>query len=141
MIDNFNHTQSQPFYNSINLSDAQWNVENEKAKSLQSIIERVFADNPTIQISGWLMLRYLENKLGKRVNLNSVRRSITNLKKEGKIYKTTIMRTGEEGQPEHLYSLTSINENSKSTQLPGKTITDYSHILCGGTLKQKELFE
>ena len=137
MIDNFNHTEAQPFYNTISLSEIQWNIENEKSKGLQKVIETVFTENPKAEISGWLMKNYLEAKLNKRVNLNSVRRSISNLKNEGKLFKTPKMRMGEEGQPEHLYALNSPeNAPEPETILPGKSILDFSK-----TLTQNKLFE
>jgi hypothetical protein len=44
--------------------------------------------------------------LGKKVNINSVRRSISNLKNENILIKTDKMIMGDEGKNEHLYKLT-----------------------------------
>lgn len=104
MIDNFNHTQTQPFFNTIFLSDAEWAEENAKATGMQKIIDRIFDLNPGMETTGWLMKRFLEAKIGKYVNLNSTRRCLSNLKKEGKLFKNGNTRIGEEGQPECFYS-------------------------------------
>lgn len=102
-MDNFNNNQQQPFYNSIQLTDIEWKGENEKALALQNIIKNIFTANPGKQISPWQMRDFLEGLTGSRTNINSVRRSITNLKNEKFLIKTTNMRLGNEGKNEHFY--------------------------------------
>lgn len=104
MIDNFNHTESQPFYNTIQLSDADWKLENDKAKSLQNIIWQIFENNSGLEISGWQLRDYLEGRMGTKVNINSVRRCLSNLKNDFKLHKTGKMRIGNEGKQEHFYA-------------------------------------
>ena len=102
-MDNFNHTQEQPFYNTIQLTEIQWKDENEKAMALQNVIKNVFTGNPGKQISPWQMKAFLEGLTSRKTNINSVRRSISNLKNEAFLIKTCNMRMGEEGKNEHYY--------------------------------------
>src|SRR5690348_5069740 len=104
MIDNFNHTEAQPFFNTVFLSDSQWAVENEKATGMQKIIDMVFDLNPGLEITGRLMKSFLEQKTGKYININSTLRCLSNLKKEGRLFKTGLTRIGEEGSPECFYA-------------------------------------
>lgn len=104
-MDNFNHTESQPFYNTLEFSEEQWQDENKKALFLQKIIERLYLANPTAFLSPWQVRDFLSSKMGKELNINSVRRSITNLKNELKLIKTRKMRMGNAGQTEHHYIL------------------------------------
>jgi hypothetical protein len=120
MIDNFSNTQSQPFYNTVFLSDSDWAIENEKATGLQKIIETVFDLNPKLETTGWLMKRFLEAKMGKYVNINSTRRCLSNLSKEKKLHKTGKTRIGEESKPECFYSRQQPENENKP--LPGEPI-------------------
>jgi len=106
-MDNFNHTESQPFYNSIQLSESQWQDENKKALALQVTIYHLFLSNPVSEFSGWLIFHILREKTGKKVNLNSIRRAQTNLLSDGMLIKTTKMRMGDENKQEHIYVLNS----------------------------------
>lgn len=103
-MDNFNHIQSQPWYNNLNFSEADWRIENDKALALQKIIENVFEGNPNLEISGWQLRDYLAAKMGKKVNINSVRRTLSNLKNDFRLFKTEKMVIGNEGRPEFLYA-------------------------------------
>lgn len=102
------------FYNTIDLNPAQLAIESEKALGLQTMIQNVFTANPTQEISGFQMKHYLEGKLFKKVNINSVRRSMSNLKNDKVIIKTVKMRIGDEGKPEHLYMLREGNEDKEN---------------------------
>lgn len=103
----------KPFYNTINLTPTQLAVENAKASGLQAVIEVLFKVNPLKEYSGWQMKHLLEKYLDKKVNINSVRRSITNLKNEEILTKTETMVMGDEGKNEHLYRLTWISDYIK----------------------------
>ena len=104
-MDNFNHIQSQPFYNTIQLSEIEWTDENNKAIALQDTIEKIFRLVPDKKITPWQMQEYLSEASKRKVNINSVRRSISNLKNDMVLLKTTIMRMGPEGKNEHYYVL------------------------------------
>jgi len=107
-MENFNHSESQPFYNTIALNEIQWADENEKAEALQKQVQRLYEANPGVKITPYMVLRHLEKILNRRLNLNSVRRSITNLKNDMVIDKYPghlEMKIGEEGKPEHYYFL------------------------------------
>lgn len=104
---------TKPFYNTIDLSPNELKVENAKSKGLQDTIEVLFKTNPLKEYSGWQMKHLLEIYLEKKININSVRRSITNLKNEGVLSKTDKMVMGDEGKNEHLYRLTWISEQLK----------------------------
>lgn len=104
MIDNFNKTEAQAWHNSTFLSDEEWAEENAKATGMQKIIFRIFELNPGFQTTGWLLKRFLEAKTGKYVNINSTRRCLSNLKKEMRLFKTGLKRTGEEGKEECFYA-------------------------------------
>lgn len=103
------------FYNTINLDQNELKVESAKAKGLQDTIEVLFKTNPLKEYSGWQMKHLLENYLEKKININSVRRSITNLKNENVLTKTDKMVKGDEGKNEHLYRLTWISDFIKPT--------------------------
>jgi hypothetical protein len=99
---------TKPFYNTINLTTNELKVENAKAKGLENTIEVVFKTSHKLEFSGWQMKHFLEKMLyNQKVNLNSVRRSMTNLKNKGVLTKTEILVMGDEGKNEHLYKLTS----------------------------------
>jgi hypothetical protein len=144
-MDNFNHTESQPFYNTINLTPEQWKEENEKAAGLQAKIEVIYKANPAKKFSSWQMQELLTGLLGKKVNINSVRRSITNLKNDGVLLKTDTMRTGQEGKNEHLYALksaTSMPSDSIAYKKGQETAADIAKklIVPHGNAKQGEIF-
>lgn len=109
-MDNFNHTEEQPFFNSIELNEIEWQAENIIAMKLQALIKKVYQANLGIKISPYQMQDYLMGKLSKKININSVRRSITNLKNEGSLTMLKppnhLLRIGKEGRPEHYYMLT-----------------------------------
>jgi len=120
MINNFNKVASQPFYNTIGLTEKQWKKQNLKAAGLQQIVFLFFKQNWRRHITGWQMWAMLKKALKKNINLLSVRRSLTNLKNEGKIQMLQKLRIGEAGQPEHFYAWKSkknkgvyINKKSK----------------------------
>jgi hypothetical protein len=135
MIDNFNKTESQYFYNTISLNDIEWEAENNKAIAMQETIKKIFWANPEKEISGWQMQQYLEEKQKKRINILSVRRCMSNLKNELFLYKTLNMRTGSEGKPEHYYIK---YENRPKTEKiePGKSVGEFAK-----SLVQKNLFD
>lgn len=104
-MDNFNHTQSQPFYNTVEFNEAQWQKANDRAISLQNKIQGIYEANPGVEITPYMVQDYLQGKLGKKPNLNSVRRSISNLKADLIVDKMAKTRIGYEGLPEHYYVL------------------------------------
>lgn len=112
-MDNFNHVQSQPFWNTIQLTPDQWKDENNKAIALSIIIEKVFRLSPSAKISPWLMHDYLCSISPYKVNKNSVGRCITNLKNDMVLIKLKDMRTGPEGKSEHFYMLNTPENNQK----------------------------
>lgn len=99
--------KTKAFYNTIQLNDCELKEESEKAIGLQIVIKKIYTGNPFREISPWQMKHYLEGRLEKRVNINSVRRSISNLKNERILVKTEFMRKGDEGKNEHYYVLNS----------------------------------
>lgn len=107
--------KSLPFYNTIDLSTNELKLESAKAKGLQDTIEVLFKTNPLKEYSGWQMKHLLEIYLERKININSVRRSITNLKNENVLSKTDKMVMGDEGKNEHLYRLTWISDHIKPT--------------------------
>lgn len=142
-MDNFNNILSQPFYNNIKLTEDQWQGENKKSLFLQTVIFNVYKSNPGIKISGWQMRDYLAAKLNKRVNINSVRRSISNLKNEFKVSKTEDMRLGNEGKNEHYYVLAGTIDKIHTYSSKEKSAGDIASSLLDSmkkTLVQKDLF-
>lgn len=138
-MDNFHNNQQQPFYNTLELSNEEWNDENIKAAGLQSIIRKVYEHNPGTKISPWQMKWYLEKKLQKRININSTRRSMSNLKNEDVLIILKDKRIGDEGQPEHFYILKKGNEHLKEPELKkGESVVDFSKKIQG---IQKGLFD
>jgi hypothetical protein len=105
-MDNFNHNESQPFYNTVEYKPAEWEIANNKAIAMQKLIRGIYEANPGVEITPYMIYDYLVPRLTYKVNLNSVRRSISNLKNEEVIDlikgKTKI---GREGVPEHYYVL------------------------------------
>lgn len=141
-MDNFNHTESQPFYNTIQLTEPEWQFENEKSASLQSKILKVYEQNPTQEISPWQMKDWLDTTLRKNHNILSVRRSISNLKNDLKLEKTVNMRIGKEGKPEHFYKLIVDNVSEKNIYSKHKkSAGDIAIDLIKSTLGQSSLFE
>lgn len=104
-MDNFNKTQSQPFFNTIEYNAAEWEKANDAAIKMQKQIEGIYRANPGAQITAYMIQDYLEAKLGKRQNINSVRRCISNLKNEDVVDMLKTTRIGKEGVPEHFYVL------------------------------------
>lgn len=102
-MDNFNDILYQEFYNTICLNNEQWKEENEKAKGLQDLIKFICSQNNKVMVSGWLMKRYLEKVQGHYINLNSVRRCLSNLKNTDVLLILTSTRMGEEKKSEHYY--------------------------------------
>ena len=143
-MDNFNHTQEQPFYNTIQLSESQWQDENKKAIALQKIVEAVFTGNIKLKISSTQMFRYVETLLINHqvVNMLSVRRCVSNLKNEMKIIKLKEMIQGEFGKPEHLYTLrTPENEKLEHFYKKGEeTAADIALKMLSNSMTQKDLF-
>ena len=141
-MDNFNKTHTQEFYNTINLGEIEWQAENKKALALQVIIKNIYTGNPGKEISPWQMRAFVEGLTGTRTNINSVRRSITNLKNELFLLKTTNMRIGEEGKSEHHYVY------DKEGTFPVETIFkkgvetagDIASKMLSNSMTQKDLF-
>lgn len=104
-MENFNKDLIQPFYNTIQLSRDQWEDENCKALKMTVVIKNIYASNPTRELSGWLLENFYRDFFKKKANINSIRRTQSNLKTSDFIIKTTIMRMGDEGKPEHIYVL------------------------------------
>lgn len=104
-MDNFNNNQSQPFYNTVEFNASEWEKANDVALGMQKRIEAIYKANPGAQITPYMIQDYLEAKLGKRQNINSVRRSISNLKNEDLLDMLITTRVGKEGVPEHFYVL------------------------------------
>lgn len=142
-MDNFNHTESQPYYNTNFLSDEEWKLANEKATGLQKIIDAIFDLNPELKITGWLLKRFLEQKTGRKININSTRRCLSNLKNEMKLFKTGITRIGEEGQPECYYSRIA-PKNGQSNEYLNNTPTTgdlATNLIKSTTNRQMVFFE
>lgn len=112
---------TKPFYNTIDLSPNELKVESANAMALQNVIEVFFKLNPFKEYSGWQMKHILEQIMEKKININSVRRSITNLKNKNILTKTNEMRIGDEGKKEHFYRLTWISEHIKTNGKPIQT--------------------
>ncbi len=140
-MDNFNHTESQQFYNTIQLTEPEWQLENEKAASLQSKILKVYEENSEKEISPWQIKHWLDNTLKKNHNILSVRRSISNLKNDLKLEKTGNMRLGPEGKQEHFYRLIGSKVSDKNIyQKNQKTAGDMAIDLLKCTFNQGILF-
>lgn len=95
------------------LNNEEWEEANRKAIGLQHFIKMVFERNPSLEITPWQMKGYLEFKLNKKVNINSTRRCMSNLKNEDVVLILTSTRIGNEGKSEHFYIWKLGNENRK----------------------------
>lgn len=109
-MDNFNKIQSQPYYNSNGLNELEWDQQNDKAISMQNKIKALYEAHPGVPITPYMVQDYLSMQMTKNPNLNSVRRSISNLKNDLVIEKLIgKTRIGKEGLPEHYYVLRGTN--------------------------------
>lgn len=128
-MDNFTHILTQPFYNSIMLNSKDWEVANDKAAGQEHLVKIVFESNPELAISPWQVRNYLQAKLNKKVNINSTRRCLSNLKNKNVLIILTSTRIGDEGVSEHFYILKSGNEGRydiKTEKFETPTVDDYA---------------
>lgn len=134
-MDNANSILTQDFYNTIFLDEAKWKEYNEKSFAQQKQIEFICSTNIKVMVSGWLMKRYLERITGKNVNINSVRRCLSNLKNADVLLLLTGTRIGEEGKPEHYYIWKIGNENRldiKKEKFQMPTVADFATAMSSG---------
>lgn len=141
-MDNFNKTHTQEFYNTINLGEIEWKDENAKALALQNIIKNIYTGNPGKEISPWQMRAFVEGLTGNKTNINSVRRSITNLKNELFLLKTTNMRIGDEGKSEHhyVYDPKGVFPCETIFKKGVETAADIASKMLSNSMKEQDLF-
>jgi hypothetical protein len=93
---------SKSFYNTINAEGQMLMSFDEQAAKQDDIILDLFRKNAHRDITPFEMESCLRLN-GKRYPITSIRRSITNLTKEGKLVKTEVMRPGEYGKPNYAW--------------------------------------
>lgn len=138
------------FYNTISLKGEKLLVANAKAMYQADLILEIYRSNPDKLISPSQILYIVKRKYSLHWPITSCRRAITDLsgdKYSKALTKTSVMVTGDFGQPEHQWILTEGNEEALKgiTYEKGTTTAaDYASLLINSTRKkfvQKELFE
>ena len=92
------------FYNTINLYGSDLFRANDKARKQEDVVLELFKS------SKGLTPFEVDEKLrqmGRIYPITSIRRSITNLTKEGKLVKTAIKRVGDYGQMNYVWEIKS----------------------------------
>lgn len=93
-------TQTTIFFNTTHLNGYELSVENSNALSLQESVHQLFKSNPK---TGFIWSDIC-TMLGVEVcKYGSVKRSITNLLNEGKLYKSTNTKLSIFGKKAHFY--------------------------------------
>lgn len=91
------------FYNTIGLTGRDLFKSEEKAKRQEDIILQVFAEDGE-EMTPFEVSRELETQ-GYEYPITSIRRSITNLTKSGKLEKTLVRRNGVYGQKNYTWRI------------------------------------
>ncbi len=88
------------FHNTIKLSGEELTTSEVNAQSQEEIITGIF----TKEYTGLTASEVLSKFPSERTPITSIRRAMTNLCTQGKLHKTSSMKTGPFGKPEHIYS-------------------------------------
>lgn len=92
------------FHNTNRLQGQELEQAKAKARTQQEIIYDIFKENP----NKLFCPDDIHNMISSGQPITSTRRAITNLKNEGELIKTNIMRTGSYGKPTHCYQLNTL---------------------------------
>ncbi len=139
------------FYNTISLAGEKLVVANVKAMYQADLILEIYKANPDKLISPSQILYIVKRKYGLHWPITSCRRAITDLsgdKYSKALTKTSVMVTGDYGQPEHQWMLTKGNEEKLEKLRYEKGVTtaaDFASMIINSNKPkafiQKDLFQ
>jgi predicted HTH transcriptional regulator len=89
------------YYNTNKLNVLDDNKATNKTKVQQEVVKHIFLKHKKMTASE------CHSIFNKNVPITSIRRAMSDLKKEGILVKTDILKDGIYGSPEHIYSLNS----------------------------------
>lgn len=95
------------YHNTTSLARPELEVATRNAKSQDDFVMKLFEDAPTVKASASQIFAggIKHSYWTERTPLTSIRRSVTNLAKVGKLIKLDEQRKGSFGMPESLYCL------------------------------------
>jgi len=133
-MDNFNQTQKQSFFDTINLSGEALLKENARAMAQEDLIEAIFKNNPTQPINPTKIWEIFEKKYHLHVPITSIRRAITNLATDSEklglvscLLKTPVKVKGQYHLTEHCWIWKQGNEHKGIEKMPvGTTLAEYA---------------
>jgi len=100
------------YYNTNNESGATLVTSQGNARSQEQVLRQHFITNPSAKMTAEDCERLLPG-----CPLTSVRRALTNLTKDGTVYKTPEMRIGKYGKQIHVYAVPEPGMNDDPDQL------------------------
>lgn len=133
----------ESFYNTINLSGKELELQNASAKGQEDLILAIFEANPKMELSPIQILSIFKERFDRNPPITSIRRAMSNLTDKKKVLlKTTTLVSGQYHLPNHCWILrkgNEWNENIKTEKFQGPTIAEYAEILT--PKKQGDLFD